>query len=185
MSYIEINNGVVSLKKGINPENVKYLCLIDEQITEIAPFAFANCRNLRSIILGDSIKTIGNGAFFACTSLKSLIIPDSVVKIGAGIVDFCNHLEKIRISNNLVELGGPLKTNYKVNRAEYNNCVYVGNEINPYLILEIIRNYDCGEIEIHPDCKFIPSYYKNKKIEIIDDTHIRLTDSNVSEKEGN
>ena len=46
-------------------------------VITIGEYAFANCRNLKSITIPDSVTTIGSYAFFNCTSLTSIIFEDT------------------------------------------------------------------------------------------------------------
>lgn len=48
--------------------------------------AFADCENLRTVVIEDGITSIGDYAFFNCTSLKELTIPESVKKFGTDAV---------------------------------------------------------------------------------------------------
>ena len=50
---------------------------------------------LASIIIPDSVTSIGYGAFCGCESLTSVIIPDSVKTIKNGAFDECDNLNKV------------------------------------------------------------------------------------------
>ena len=53
---------------------------------------------LTSVLIPDSVKTIGNAAF-SRTSIKTITFPRSVSKIGRYAVSYCNELEEIQIQN--------------------------------------------------------------------------------------
>ena len=57
--------------------------------------AFKNCRNLTSISLPNSLKSIGVSAFYDCRLLKELKIPKSVTTISGAFYQLCINLEKI------------------------------------------------------------------------------------------
>lgn len=57
--------------------------VIPNTITSISKFLFS-CSSIRSVVIPDSVTTIGEYAFFNCNSLTSVIIPDSVTSIGQG-----------------------------------------------------------------------------------------------------
>ena len=64
----------------------------------IANHAFSWCfYSLKSIIIPDSVTSIGDGAFSECHSLKSINIPDSVTRIGYSAFKSCGGLTSISI----------------------------------------------------------------------------------------
>lgn len=66
-------------------------------VTEIADYAFHNCRSLQKVILPDSITTIGNHAFYDCRSLESMVISDAIKSIGDGAFKNCYLLKSIEL----------------------------------------------------------------------------------------
>ena len=56
----------------------------------ISNFAFSECINLTSIIIPDSVKSIGEEAFYCCSNLTSITIPNSVTSIGWDTFNGCN-----------------------------------------------------------------------------------------------
>lgn len=66
------------------PNTVK---LIDE-------YAFAFCKNLKTVILGNSIEEIKMNAFFS-SGITEITIPASVKKMGGGTFSYCSSLTKI------------------------------------------------------------------------------------------
>ena len=54
--------------------------------------AFAGCRGLDSVTIGNSVSSIGNSAFKDCSNLTSITIPDSMVSIGSDAFRGCNRL---------------------------------------------------------------------------------------------
>lgn len=49
-----------------------------DSVTEIGPYAFAECTSLQSIEIPDSVTKVGVHAFDGCTSLKSITAPISL-----------------------------------------------------------------------------------------------------------
>ena len=52
--------------------------------------AFYECGLLESVIIPDSVTTIGSSAFYGCNSLESVTIPDSVTTIGSSAFGGCD-----------------------------------------------------------------------------------------------
>ena len=67
--------------------------------------AFYNCTRLKSITIGNSVKSIGNSAFYNCTGLTSVIIPYSVTSIGDSTFASCTGLKSITIGNSVKSIG--------------------------------------------------------------------------------
>lgn len=129
---------------------------------------------LKSINLPSTIKYIGSSAFHYCSlaeielpngltaieestfrasGLQKIVIPEGVKYIRrdalAGIpsVELPNSLEVID------EQAFGLDANLQYN--EYENCLYVGNKTNPYLLLVKVKNTNYSTYKIHSDTKLI------------------------------
>lgn len=75
-------------------------------ITEIGCRAFRACANLLDIDLPNSVAYIRNDAFAGCFSLTSANIPNSVTSIEGGAFHGCKSLTSISIPNSVSKLGG-------------------------------------------------------------------------------
>ena len=84
--------------------------IIPDSVKSIGYDAFAYCESLESIIIPDSVKSIGRYAFYECTSLTSIIIPDSVKSIGDFIFCNCKSLKSLTFKR---------KTMKQVKRMKY------------------------------------------------------------------
>lgn len=73
--------------------------IIENGVTSIGRYAFANCDNLTSITISDSVTSIGGMAFFCCRNLTSVTIPDSVTGIGYSAFSLCDNLNSVYISD--------------------------------------------------------------------------------------
>lgn len=78
-----------------NTKNVEILSIYDNlPVKFIANEAFKN-KDIESVIIPDSVTTIGDSAFASCDKLKSVTIGKGVEKIGSTAFSNCLLLEKI------------------------------------------------------------------------------------------
>ena len=61
--------------------------------------------NIKQVIIGDGVTTIGEEAFSFCYSLESITIPNSVTTIGGGAFYKCRSLTSITIPKNVTTIG--------------------------------------------------------------------------------
>lgn len=78
--------------------------LIPDSVTSIGDYAFYQCNNITSITLPDGLTDIGVGAFFGCSRLTGISIPDSVVDIYDYAFFDCNSLAEVRLPEGLKEI---------------------------------------------------------------------------------
>ncbi len=85
MLILKFSNNYMS-KRNITsiriPPKYKLINKKEYQITSIGKDLFKNCKNLKTVLVPDSITKIGDNAFYGCTNLIILTIPDSVTEIG-------------------------------------------------------------------------------------------------------
>ena len=105
-------NGTYSIKEGtqIICDSAFDHCsalrsvVIPDSVTSIGVCAFENCKSLTDIVIPNSVTSIGNGAFFGCSSLRSLVIPNSVTSLGFGAFAFSS-LSSIIIPDSVTSIG--------------------------------------------------------------------------------
>lgn len=70
-------------------------------------WAFASCKNLETVTIGDTVATIGDGAFEDCKKLKTVIIGNSVRKIDDNAFSGCTSLTSVIFGdkNQLTSIG--------------------------------------------------------------------------------
>lgn len=95
LTSLTIPRSVTSIEKGAFAG-----CAITSLVIEDAPVslgyqAFANCKNLVSVDLGNNIKIIGSYAFYDCDKLPSITIPNSVTEIGDWAFNWCDELMEV------------------------------------------------------------------------------------------
>ena len=67
-------------------------------VSAIGYGAFANCEQLRTVVIPEGVEKITASAFDSCENLKSVSLPDSLVSISGQIFDYCPNLKKVEIS---------------------------------------------------------------------------------------
>ena len=82
--------------------------VIPNSVTSIGESAFSFCSSLKSIVLPDGITSIGDETFFGCSSLASLVIPDGVTSIGNGAFADCGSLKNLVLPESVVSIKGNL-----------------------------------------------------------------------------
>ncbi len=83
-----------------------YTVILRDSVTSIGDYAFCYCTNLTSVTIPDSVTSIGNYAFYCCTNLTSVTILDSVTEIGASAFRSCENLTSITIPGRNTVVGG-------------------------------------------------------------------------------
>ena len=79
-------------------ESIKTI-VIGDSVTSVGDDAFQGCTGLTSVTIPDSVTYIGYCAFEKCKSLTSIYIPDSVTYIGAGVFKNCESLLTITVGS--------------------------------------------------------------------------------------
>ncbi|MBO5988082.1 MAG: leucine-rich repeat domain-containing protein [Paludibacteraceae bacterium] len=92
-------SGELKIPSEVEFESKKY------KVTRIGDVAFDGCKNLQSVVIPNSVKTIGAGAFSRLKNLQSVVIPNSVVSIGAEAFMDCPNLQGIVIPNSVKNIG--------------------------------------------------------------------------------
>ena len=78
--------------------------IIPDSVTSIGDQAFMDCTGLTSVVIGNSVASIGKYAFDGCTSLTNITIPDSVTSIGSSAFSDCTSLTSVVIGNSVTSI---------------------------------------------------------------------------------
>ena len=105
--------GGYSIKEGtrIICDNAFTLCssltsiVIPNSVASIGKEAFSFCNFLSCLVLPDCVTNIGNCAFGGCSSLSNIVIPNSVTSIGKEAFCGCSSLSDITIPDSVTSIG--------------------------------------------------------------------------------
>ncbi len=74
--------------------------VIGNSVTSVGSHAFQDCQSLSAVTIGNDVMHIGDYAFSGCTSLASVTIPARVTSIGDGAFYDCTRLTAISVDRN-------------------------------------------------------------------------------------
>ena len=98
----EKTNKFLQLIEGT--ENVSLTAQDFGDITEIREYAFAYATNLISVVLPNTIISIGSYAFSDCSSLTSVTIPENVTSMGFDTFAYCSSLTSVTLLSTLTSI---------------------------------------------------------------------------------
>jgi hypothetical protein len=91
---------ITAIKDRIFERKTITSVVIPDSVETIGIGVFSQCTSLTSVTIPDSVKEIGGDAFYQCTSLTSITIPNSVTTLGNSIFMRCSALETVNIPDN-------------------------------------------------------------------------------------
>ena len=80
-------------------------------LTSVEDYAFANCSNLKSVIVPKNVTTLHNAAFISCKYL-SVVLPEGLTSIGDECFRNCFYMKDIKLPESLTSIG----------RAAFGDC---------------------------------------------------------------
>lgn len=113
LHYYFNNEGVVYFESPITEikgtafkENDEITSIvIPNSVVTIGERAFCVCKHLTEIVLSDKLETIEYGAFGGSEGLKRIVIPDSVTTIGKYAFQECKGLSEVTMGKNVTTIG--------------------------------------------------------------------------------
>ena len=101
--------------------------VIPDSVTSIGNWAFSECNSLKNITIPNGVTEIGVRAFSGCSSLTSVVIPDSVTSIGDSAFYGCNSLHAITIPDSVITIENNAFNHSRVRSAIIGkNVKYIG-----------------------------------------------------------
>lgn len=104
LGVIYSEDGKTLISAGMNRHELKGEYQVKEGTESIELYAFRDTLNLKSIILPDSLKSIGAGTFYWCNSLSNIKFPSKMEFIGAGAFNCCEKLNHIVLPDGITKL---------------------------------------------------------------------------------
>lgn len=142
---------------------------------------------MKSLTIGNNVKSIGIDAFTKCSSLKTVTIPNSVTSLGSAFIS-CSSLENITIGNGVtkiatrtfsgckslktVVLGNGIK---EIDKSAFTNCTsleeYIISENNVYFcsVNGVMFNKDKTNLVLYPKGKKNASYIIPESVTTIEE----------------
>lgn len=102
---ITVTDGTLTKVEGKENE-LQGKLVVDETVTTIGGYAFADCRKLTEVKLPYSTIRICNGAFAGCTDLTNINIPNQITELEPTTFASCKKLAKIYIPKGVSTIGG-------------------------------------------------------------------------------
>ena len=100
-------NGLPVTSIGYNAfkdKNIRSI-VIPDSVTSIGSSAFRGCSSLTSVVIPDGVTFISDFAFSYCSSLTSVVIPDGVTSIGNFAFRNCYNLTSVVIGDGVTSIG--------------------------------------------------------------------------------
>ena len=85
--------------------NMLNKAIIGKNVDSISAYTFNRCFGIKSIVLPNGVKNIGNSSIYYCQSLTSITIPDSVLSLGSGAFSMCSSLASLTIPDSVTSIG--------------------------------------------------------------------------------
>lgn len=108
----------VSVPSEVEGRTVKYISksafagngsvtkvILPDTVTEMGDEVFANCVNLRAVVLPAGLTRIGFSTFSGCTLLSEIILPEILTEIDDFAFEYCPMLKILRIPPSVSHIG--------------------------------------------------------------------------------
>ena len=98
-------SGAVTDITAFKENNQIRTVVVEEGITDIAPYAFSRCDSLVSVTLPDSMTAIREAMFIKCDNLSEVTLPKKLKVIGDNAFSGCMNLTSLTLPDTLTDIG--------------------------------------------------------------------------------
>ena len=100
--------------------------VISDSVTSIGRNVFKNCSSLTSVTLGNGLTSIGYEAFYGCSSLTSVTLGSGVTRIGSGAFEKCTSITNLHYCGTIDQW---VQIDFGYNPLYYAENLYINNEL--------------------------------------------------------
>ena len=156
LTSIALPNNLTSIAQSLFARDCNLASIeIPSTVSSIGSAAFWYCTSLSSIAIPYGVTTINESTFCGCTNLELVILPNTITSINEGAFAECYNLKTINLPNTITYIGNGAFEVSALEFNEYENGLYLGNEINPYLYLFGVKDNSISEFTISDGCIII------------------------------
>lgn len=178
----------ISIKAGTSAiaGNAFYSCknlkkiLIPNSVIILGNQAFSSCENLSNLVLPTYVECIGRSAFANCKSLKHIAVPDFVTTIDSYTFYGCTNLNGVTFSRNISEI----KKNAFSECPQLKNVFFDGTQ-SDWNAISIDNSNECNSALLSGEIHFLQSTEDDTGILIGDadcDGEITIIDATVIQR---
>ena len=102
---VVIPQGITAIGEGAFRGRPVISVVIPDTVVSIGGNAFETCRSLEAVAIPESVMEIGTAAFARCISLRSIQLPESLQQISSRLFSFCARLEQVALPEGLAGIG--------------------------------------------------------------------------------
>ena len=144
ITQVTIGNEVKSIPHNfVNGSQITSV-IIPNSVDTIGNYAFSDCSALSSLSMGSSVTSIGEGAFYNCSALSSLNIGPSVASIGEWAFYGCSALESITVDNANKTYSSPNQCNAIIEKETNTLIIGCNNTVIPVTVTAIAPSAFAG-----------------------------------------
>jgi len=167
LKEINIPDSVTRLEEGAFYASGLESVVIPDSVESVGYSVFMECGSLKSVHIGAGLSEISDSMFSRCSSLESIVIPDNVTTIGQGTFYMCENLSSVTLPETLKELKA----------SAFSACHSLTVLVIPASIEKVGRGvvFDCPALEA---VYYVGSFYDwDSKVNFEGDSYDELDDA--------